>query len=54
MITLNPWLLQTFNGALFTYSVVSIKQTGCNKPTGWSKNFIHYMKKRSGWRKNFI
>ena len=22
------------------YSVVSIKQTGCNKRTGWSKNFI--------------
>ena len=22
------------------YSVVSNKQTGCNKRTGWSKNFI--------------
>ena len=22
------------------YSVVSIKRTGCNKRTGWSKNFI--------------
>ena len=34
-----------------TYSVVSIKRTGCNKGTGWSKNFIWYMKKRSGWKK---
>ena len=36
------------------YSVVSIKRTGCNKRTGWSKNFIQYMKKQSGWCKNFI
>ena len=27
-------------GNLFQYSVVSIKQTGSNKRTGWSKNFI--------------
>ena len=31
------------------YSVVSIKRTGCNKRTGWRKNLICYMKKRSGW-----
>ena len=37
-----------------TYSVVSIKRTGCNNRTGWSKNFIYYMKKRSGWCKKFI
>ena len=29
-----------------SYSVVSIKQTGCNKQTEWSKNFIYYMKKK--------
>jgi hypothetical protein len=28
-----------------TYSVVSIKQTGCNKRTGWPEFFIYYMKK---------
>ena len=33
----------------FMYSVVSIKRTGCNKRTGWSKNLVYYMKKRSGW-----
>ena len=28
------------NFVLFVYSIVSIKRTGCNKRTGWSKNFI--------------
>ena len=37
------------NKILLKYSVVSIKRTGCNKRTGWSKNLIYYMKKRSGW-----
>ena len=31
----------------FTYSVVSIKRTGSNKRTGWSKNFIQDMKKKN-------
>ena len=33
------------------YSVVSNKGTGCNKQTGWSKNFIQYMKKDQGGKK---
>ena len=32
----------------FYYSVVSIKRTGCNKRTGWNKNFflVHEKKNR--------
>ena len=36
------------------YSVVSIKQTGCNQQTGWSKNFIQYIKKDQGGKKNHL
>ena len=43
----NLFYTRTFN--MLKYSVVSIKRTGCNKRTGWSKNLIYDMKKRSGW-----
>ena len=32
--------LTFLGGTVIKYSVVSIKQTGCNKRTGWSKNLI--------------
>ena len=51
--------LQTLQCAMFwfslklAYSDLSIKRTGCNKRTGWSKNLIYYMKKKFRVVKNF-
>ena len=42
------------NKKIDMYSVVSIKRTGCNKRTGWSKFFFSTWKKEQGGAKIFF